>query len=223
MKQKIRLEGIYDDAILNFMKEKSISGYTFDFRPKSFNFIQKYRFEDIITKHHLPLNHYYLHFCNEKDYVIKRIIEDLENLLGRPLNEQNNIFLEFSDNQTAAWYEHFALPFYWHYNSCKNIEHILNARNLQGIVLNFKFLDNYCAHEYLDQFAVLFYRQMQKSYLKDGLQLIFSIDWDSNIPPGIQEYFDFDLISLPINSKIETSYRKINYDLLSQELRIARF
>ena len=223
MKQKIRLEGIYDDAIFNVTKEKNVSEYSFDFRPKSFNFIQKYQFEEIMVKHYLSTNHHYLHFCNEKDYVIKRVIEDLRNLLGQPLTKQNNIFLEFSDNQTAAWYDHFDLPIYWHYNSCKNIENILNARNLQGIVLNFKFLNDYCAHEYLDQFAVFFYHQVQKTHLKDNLQLIFSIDWDSNIPPGIQEYFDFDLISLPINSKIEISYRKINYDLLSQELRIARF
>ena len=223
MKQKIRLEGVYDDVIFNFIKEKGIDEYTFDFRPKSFNFIQKYRFEDIMTKFYLPSNRYYLHFCNEKDHVIKRIVEDLKTLPRQSMNNPNNIFLEFSDNQTASWYDHFDLPLYWHYNSCKNIENILGARNLQGIVLNFKFLDDYCAHEYLDQFAVFFYHQMQNSHLKDDLQLIFSIDWDSNIPPGIEEYFDFDLISLPINSKIETGYRQIDYDLFTQGLRIARF
>ena len=223
MKQKIRLEGVYDDMMVSFMEQKGIEECTFDFRPKSFNFIQKYRFEDIMAKHYLASNRYYLHFCDEKDYVIKRVIEDLSILPGSSMIRQDNIFLEFSDNQTSSWYDHFGLPIYWHYNSCDNIDDILDTRNLQGIVLNFKFLDDYCAHEYLDQFAVFFYRQMQNSHLKDNIRLIFSIDWNSNIPPGIEEYFDFDLISLPINSKIESGYRRINYDLLAQGLRIARF
>ena len=223
MKQKIRLEGVFDDAIINFMKEKGIDEHTFDFRPKSFNFIQKYRFEEIMSKFYIPSNRYYLHFCNEKDHVINRIVDDFLSLPTISTRIENNIFLEFSDNQTAAWYDHYDLPFYWHYHSCENITDILNAQNLQGIVLNFDFLDNYCPYEYLDQFAAIFYRQMQTTGLKDKLQLVFSIDWDSNIPPSMEEYFDFDIISLPINSKIENSYRQINFDLLSEGLRIARF
>ena len=223
MNQKIRIEGIYDDSIINLTREKGIEEYGFDLRPKSFNFIQKYRFEEIMNKFYLPSNRYYLHFHNEQAHVITRIIEDLRILLEQPITTQNNITLEFSDNQTAGWYDHFGLPFCWHYNSHENIMDILNAENLQGIVLNFDFLDNHCPHEYLDQFAVAFYRQIQASNLKDNLKLIFSIDWDSNIPPTIEEYFDFDLISLPINSKVESSYRQINHDLLSQGLRSARF
>ena len=218
MAYQVRLEGVYDKKTALFLKKQGINEYTFDFRPRSFNYIQKHRFEEIMSQLYFSANGYYLHFCNENPSVIERIINDFKNILQRPLSMDGNVFLEFSDNQSAAWYDHFGLPFYWHYNTCENIEGILCAQNLQGIILDFE----YCAQQYREQFFISFYKHIQSSRLKDELKLILSIDWNSNIPPVIEEYLDFDLISLPINAKIESSYRQVNYERLSRELRFER-
>ena len=220
MKRKIRLEGVYDEHAIRRMQEKGISQYTFDFRPKSFNFLQQHRLENLLKELYTPLTRYYLHFAYEKNYVVFKFISDLKRLLGIKFNHQDGISLEFSDKKKATYYEEFQAPFYWHYDPTGDCENIFSLEWLEGIVFDFGLLEFFYKSGKIDEFSTNYYRFLQRSPLKERLQLILSIDWDSNIPPGLEEYFDFDIISLPINKKVEQEYRLVDYDLLSRNLKV---
>ena len=95
------IEGIYDQRTFNSLKEVGISSFSFDFRPTSFNFYQQYRFLDLIDKCFDSSHQYFLHFAGEADFVIQKMVDDLDAQLGD--KEKSNIFLEFSDRCSSKF------------------------------------------------------------------------------------------------------------------------
>jgi hypothetical protein len=54
--------------------------------------------------------------------------------------------------------------------------------------------------------------------LNNEKKIILRIDWNSNVFPSLFDYFDFDLMSFPINSKIEICYRNVDLKKLTSEM-----
>ena len=49
--------------------------------------------------------------------------------------------------------------------------------------------------------------------------LILRVDWDDNIIPSLLDYFDFEFISLSLNSKVEICYRNIDLNRMEKGLK----
>jgi hypothetical protein len=92
---------------VRLLQEQGIYNISFDLRPRSFNFIPMANLLEII-KHMSDFTTITLHFANEKDYVINKIISEIKDM-GR------NCSLEFSDQKSLDYYESFKLPFYLYY------------------------------------------------------------------------------------------------------------
>ena len=65
----LKVSGLYNHRIIKQLNELGINSFEFDFRPRSFNFIQKYVLEEIIKEINLG-EKIFLHFANEVDFII---------------------------------------------------------------------------------------------------------------------------------------------------------
>ncbi len=205
MDKKVKICGIYDKRTIQRLKEIGTDQFSFDFRARSFNFLQQHSFMDL--QEELSLDEgLYLQFENEADFVIKKILDDLSS--RRSLK---NVFLEFSDLQSADFYDQFEVPYIWHYNfEYKSFDAIVSSKYASGFVL--KFSDLLKLHEdgVLHNFCNNFHSQFIRHLSRDDFSLILELDWDSNLFSSISKYFDFDLISIPISNKVEICYRNVD-------------
>ena len=217
MDSLFRVEGIYDKRTIQRLKDLKLTDFAFDFRPRSFNFLQQHNFLDLLEILSLGDN-IYLNFENEADFVIQRILDSAKDKIAK-----ENIFLEFSDDQEASFYESFELPYIWHFDSAsKNISSILESKLLKGVVLPFGELLK--AHEkgILHNFSNNFHAQFFELLTKNEGKLVLQMDWDSNLFSSAVEYFDFDMISVAISNKVEVCYRNVDLTKIQTHVSFLR-
>lgn len=205
MSKLVKVAGVYDKRTIQRLKEVGIDQLSFDFRARSFNFLQQHAFMELQEDLALDEN-IYLHFENEADFVIHKILDDLKDR-----RNAKNITLEFSDLMPVEFYESFKKPFIWHYNfDYKDFENINKSKYIKGIVLRFsdllKLHEDGVLHNFCNNFHALFINLLSN----EDFKLTLELDWDSNLFSSISEFFDFDLISIPISNKVEICYRNVD-------------
>lgn len=214
MDSRLRVEGIYDKRTIQRLKQSGLVDLCFDFRVRSFNFLQKHIFEELLDEVSHDDNIYLL-FENEADFVIKSIVE-----VAQKKCKKENIFLEFSDDQDSSFYESFGLSYIWHYqSSSKNITNISSSSLLKGISLSFNELLETHNKAMLHNLSINFHALFSKLLLGQEGILILSLDWDSNLFSSIIEYFDFDIVSMAINNKVEVCYRNVDLSKVQDHVR----
>ncbi len=222
MSMDIRIDGIYDHLTVKKLKQVGVRSFGVDFRPKSFNFLQGYAFLKILKESYQEGDQYILHFENEKDFVVQKIIQDLKNFLlneiGRPQNLEDFSLL-FSDFELPSYAKNLPLKFFWHYNPEVSLKKVLEVKNLKGIRFDFSFFQKINTERQLQNFVRNFYTQVLPLRKNDDLELILNIDWDSNIFSGLFEFLDFSSLSLAINHKVEICYRNVDYNLALDHIR----
>ncbi len=200
-----RIEGIYGHEIIQTLKRLGVNHFGFDFRPTSFNFIQQYLFQELVSQRLSTHDWAYLHFCNEKDFVIEKIVGEIPQTQNSPAN----IILEFSDSLDADFYQKFNTPFIWHYRLDRNLKDLLALPALQGLVLNIALLEQAHKRGHLIDFAANLNAQIS-AVRPNGIPLYLTRKWDSTMLPSFSEYFYFYATSLPVDSSVEICYRKAN-------------
>lgn len=213
---QLQIEGIYDQRTMKCLVEEGIRRFVFDLRPTSFNFYQHHRFFDLLDHFVNQNGDFVLHFCNEADFVIKKFIDDLKQLEN--LHPNKNFSLLFSDMQSATFYDQFDMGYAVFYRRDFSSTFWRDARNLQQIYFSFDFVQELHQSNGLMAFIQNF------SHLIGGrdIPLTLCLDWNSNIFPSLFSYFDFDTLSFPINSKVETCYRNVDLNLLRKQLHFCR-
>ena len=210
MSKEISVGGIYDLETISQLRHIHLNNFGFDFRPKSFNFLQQHLVVDILKKCHRSSDRYFFHFQNEKDYIIFEYI----NYLKKTVPFCNNFFLEFSDHMEPSYYEKFSHPFYWYYQSESLFEEIVFLSDLQGIILPHSLLLRFYERGNLNDFISYFLRVLANK----KMEVVLSLEWKYEISPFIFELLNFDMISFSINQDVEYSYRNVNINLLKKEL-----
>lgn len=158
---------------------------------------------------------YDLHFQNEKDFVIQNIVEKIKSQQG-DIWLQNHIGLEFSDNQSGEFYNSFGLPFVWHFQPQVDFSDILSQPNFQGFVLSFHYLEGLHSAGKLQQFIADFYKSIKHD---KPIQFFLLGEWNSDFFPSLFDYFQFDLVDVSIDSKIETCYRNVDQNELEKSIK----
>lgn len=222
MDRRVRLEGVYDIETARFMRTLSIDSYLFDFRPKSFNFLQGYKFLELMKEHYSPFDSYYLRFSSEKDFVVFKLLDDLKKCLQESGESLDNFYLEFSGNESREYYDQFEIPFFWHYDQQYDASSVLKAKNLRGLVLPFDLLESMHGSAGFVQLVAEIHGLLRNAPFAEGAVggrgLILSLRWDANVFPSLYDYFHFDTISLPINYIIEKGYRKVRHEAIEKHL-----
>lgn len=222
MSKDFKLNGIYDNKTMLLARSMRIYDLSFDFRPKSFNFIQCYKLSEIIESFDSGANRYYLHFSNEADFAIEKILKDTKEALNKKFGAGGiypRLFLEFSDDIGPKFYDQFNTPYLWHYTPDSNIRDIIDSRNIAGIVISYSTLDQMNNDGTLFRFLSNFMQSYYQSISQRAIKLILHIDWDSEVSETILDYFDFDIISLSINNKVEEGYRQISSQKVTDYFR----
>jgi hypothetical protein len=208
-----KINGLYDSRTIKRLKELGCSKFCFDFRVRSFNFLQQHQFLSILDDVYSTSDEITLRYENEADFVIQKMVDDLKEV--EKINTKHNIVLEFSDDLGPDFYDQFETPYYWHYSKGVKLSKIKKAKFLKGIIIPFSILEE--AHEddqyynFVNNFHSMFVSPERENKLDIGLD----IDWTSNLLPSLTEFFDFSFLSISINDKVESCFRNVNLDKLS--------
>jgi hypothetical protein len=223
MKLRIRLEGVYDIRALLFCQSLTdpIDTLAFDLRPRSFNFLQIHILNQMMRNHYHPQKSYFLHFYEEKDFVINKILMDLDQTLhqsGDYAYARDNIYLEFSDAQNASFYDLFRRPFFWHYRP-EQFKQVIGGQYFRGIVFSYKFFLELYEGKVLHNFVQNFLGSFHPDKFP---QIILTLEWNDRPIEELGELLDFDWISLPVNREVESCYRNVDLKKLDSQLSVIR-
>ena len=218
MKTRLRLEGIYNPETISHIEERQISDLGFDFRPKSFNFIQHYRFLELLEATFSPEKTYWLHFENEHPDLINKLLKDSVEFLNSKGSSSEPLLLEFSDLKDADYYDQFGQKFAWNYTDMESLKKIIQSKNLEVLILPFTEIEYLQNSSKFHEFVSSFHKTTFKSLHDKKIKLALKADWDSNLFPSLFEFIKFDFCSVPVNNKVETSFRQIDWSKFDRHL-----
>lgn len=185
-----------------------VKDWSFDFRPKSFNFIQQYAFNDCLKILNSSLSEHSvsMRFQFEKDFMVDKIIDDLKEFY--PIK---NLSFELSESADIVHSEKHQIPFYWHYDF-KLDSSVYKNPLLKGIILSAADCQRMQATNSLGSFIIEFCKLQQEGIFKE-VELLLHFDWTQELMSSVLDFLRINTYSLPINSQIETSYRQVNQEL----------
>ncbi len=214
MGQKLRIEGIYDQRTLKHLKGFGLKDFSFDFSPRSFNFIQEYVFLEQLLSMIDSKDRVFLHFSRSNDPMVAKLILDIK-ISGHNLS---NVYFEFDEWAPEITPNNFQYNYLLNYGKDFNSSKDLGP-NFRGFLFNFDFFEELHAKNILNSFATNFYTRFHSQISNDYLMLL-RIDWHHNLISSLFDLFEFNLISIPINSKIEICYRNVDLKKLNNEMEI---
>ncbi|OIQ16364.1 MAG: hypothetical protein BM556_14560 [Bacteriovorax sp. MedPE-SWde] len=214
MMEIIKLSGIYDKRTLKMAQEIGVKFFEFDFRPRSFNFVQQYVLEEVLESVTSSDDIVSLHFQNEANFVVDNILNSFKDIAIKPQ-------LVFSDTQSPVYYDSFKRPYMWHHSPDADLKAVLKSKYNMGIILSYGYLEDLHRLGTLQSFITNLYVQLKEV---GGLNktIGLKIDWDSNLAPSIFELVDFDFLDLPINDKVEVCYRNVDSTKLRRNIEILK-
>lgn len=192
------LKGISSFEIIDKLPE--FDSYAFDLRPRSFNFTQAYQIKNMIEKVIVDKNIILL-FENEKAFVVDELISHIKS----SLHTTNELICEFSGQSSLQSLDEYQRPFFWRYHNEEKLINISSSKELKKIIFLHRDLEMLNSSGELFGFLNLFANM--------NVHFELQIDWDTNLIESMFEYFRFDTISFEINSKVEHSYRQLDFEL----------
>ena len=211
-----KIDGIYDGSTFKNLYDLGIRNFGIDCRPRSFNFLQQYKFLELIEKYYQLDFKFYLIYQNEQEFVIKKMIDDIKELMEKKTgiaSLNNQFILEFLDHKDPKFYDAHNCPYFYHLDEIKEIPKIELMKNLTGIVLHNKILQQLHSGGIFNGFLKDFYK-----YAPKNIPLMLFIDWNEEILTSALEFFTIHKIILPINSKVEISYRVVDFPKIKKVL-----
>lgn len=214
MAQDFKIEGIYDQRTLKLLKQKGLRDFGFNFSPRSFNFIQEHIFLSDLIPLLDPLDRIHLHFDRSNDPMIKKVLEDLKKAGFNP----ENVYIDCDEWSERP--ETMGVKYYLTYHPELDISQC-RGENFSGMIFNFSYFEELHQRNVLNNFISNFYTHFSK-VLTDDKKIVLRMDWNSNIMPSLFDYFEFDLMSFSINSKIEVCYRNVDLKKLTTEMDLIK-
>ena len=215
MRPRLRINGIYDHTTLKLLRDLNVDDFGFDFRARSYNFLQQYVFLDLLKKHYYPGHQLFLHYSQEANFVIQKMLTDLK----EELPEVGSFFLEFSDQQENSFYEQFNTDFHWHYQDEHSLEIVLHSPRLKGVVIDYRTVEFLHAQDLFYQF---YSNVLQEKIQSRGIEVGLALAWDADVFPSLYEFANFDYIIYTIDDKIEISYRNVDLLRLKKQIQLIR-
>ena len=207
---KFKFDGVYDLRTLKELKNQGIDHFCFEFNPRSFNFIQERVFLDLLVNVLNETDKIFLHFTSNKDFMAIKIYQEI--LLKR--GNLINIFYEFDE-----YFEEIDLPpdlnFYVVYSPSIFLIKS-NLSQLIGFIFPYSLLDLVSKESNLIHFYSNFFMHFKLQEF-DSKILIVKLDWNEIPNPKLFDVFDFNIISFPLNSDIESCYRNVDLNKLKSQ------
>jgi hypothetical protein len=212
---KFKFDGIYDTRTLLELKRQEVDHFSFDFNPRSFNFIQERVFIELLVGFMNETDKVYLHFIHNKDFMVQKIYSEILKIRGN----MDNVFFEFdeffSDVELPRGLKFFLL----YLPSIFLIQ--TNLDNLVGFIFPYDLIKKIHEENKLSLFYSNFLTHF-KSAGHDSRIFILKLEWNQKINQKLLDIFDFNIVSLPLNSEIEVCYRNVDLTRLKLQLDIKK-
>ncbi|MFG1590945.1 hypothetical protein [Halobacteriovorax sp. CON-3] len=206
------LEGIYDKRGFKFANEMAKGAYGFDFRPRSFNFIQGYVVEELLRESLLKLEDIVeLHFENDSPIVIDSVIEQVSKI-------HPNIRVNYGQSglHTKEELERAGRPFSIIFDiTDSQVYEKIQSHLCQSVVFSYEDIHRMSDQGQLNAFIVNFYTKVMATK-NEKFELGVKLNWNSNLSIGIIEQLDPDYLKYEISSQVERCYRNIDVPKLSE-------
>lgn len=191
------LKGICNQETIDGTNSSNVSQYSFDLRPRSFNFIQIRKINEMI-KSSSEIKKFSLCFEDEKTEMVTELYKKAVD----EISPEQEVFLEFSGDEKLEWCEQFQKSYIWHYNENEKISNIDKTKYLKRVVFKHEILQEYHHKNELHGFLNLFADYTQKIYFE------VQLDWDSEIIISLFDFFQIPMVSFEMNNKIEKSFQQ---------------
>ncbi len=209
---KLVLDGIYDKRSFQFANTHAKGIYGFDFRPRSFNFVQAYVVEELLADSLFNENDIIeLHFENDSEIIVNSIVSQVA-------NHHSNIRLNFgtSSIHQKSYLESFGKAFSVIFDAKdSNAYHKVLSPLCQSVVFDYEFLHDLSATGQLDRFIINFYSKVMKAK-NDKFEIGIRLNWDSNLSSSVIESIGPNYIKFEISPQVERCYRNIDVPKLSE-------
>ena len=207
-----RILGIYNEKTFQLSENLGVHQMGFDFRPKSFNFFQGHCLIELLNRKNRPHYKYFLHYAHERDFVIHKMLADIDEYTDVP---RDQLTLVFSDNQGLDFYEQFNLPFAWHFESLKSLKGPLESPLFTEISLSYSEIEFLHGQGH----AILLLNEIkQLCSVHSHLTLSLRLPWELDMAASIFDFFHFDHYLLSISSQVEKSYRLVDSDKFTRHV-----
>ncbi|MFZ4714837.1 MAG: hypothetical protein ACOYL6_14055 [Bacteriovoracaceae bacterium] len=215
MTTQFKISGIYDRRTLKFLKEKGLTSFSFDFDPKSFNYLQGQNFREMIHEFYSPIDFYTLNFRATTPLNLEHTLNDFLMASGMDRNFMTNLLIEIPEAELSTT-QSLSLPTMLKINKGSDIQSLAKASMVKGLVVDYGDLDL----EHKQEEAYHFLNALFLLKRKYSLQLDIKVPWDGGATPSLFDFFPFDHKELTINRKVEVCYRNVNLPLLEKEMSL---
>lgn len=186
--RKLKVSSIFNEKAFRFFKEKGVYHFGFDFRPKSMNFIQEHVVVELVKN--LQVGSVTLAFENEKDFVVKRILEEIEKRFS------GEIILEFSGNTDFDFFDSFNKPYYFIDND-RDVP--FKGRNQKGKIYPQGLLND------------LLERGQENLLDPIGIpSIVLKVKRELELPTSITDFMEWDFIDLELTMDLCSSFHQLN-------------
>jgi len=200
---KFKIDGIYDSRTLIELKNEGVDHFSFDFNPRSFNFLQERVFLKLLDSVLNETDKIFLHFTDNRDFMVFKIRDEIIKRRGN----LHNVYFEFDQ-----FFSDLQIP--------SDIKYILmyepsifliqsHLDQVEGFIFKHDQLNKIEREGNLTQFYGNFYTHFKTIDL-DSKYFILKTDWQENINKKCLEVFDFNIVSYVLNSDVEVCYRNVD-------------
>lgn len=194
------IHGCYDSKTFETLRDKKISEFAFDLRPRSFNLISFSELTKLLKN--CISERIFLTFANERP-------ETILSYLGLLKNHSQSFTLLFRDQRERSFYENLNVPFYWMFESTADWASIMESKNLQGIFLPLKFQNFF--HRNPEFWQIIEEKNLDVYLHAENFEQSLFVNLGQDMK-----------LSIDLTSEVEDGYRKVDQDRM-KNMKIWRF
>lgn len=195
--RKLKVSNIFNEKSFLFFKNLGIYHFGFDFRPRSMSFIQEHVVIELVKT--LQVGSVTLSFESEKDFVVKRVVDEIEKKFS------GEILLEFSGEIDFDLFDSFNKPYYFIDND-RDIP--FKGRNQKGKIFSQSFLN-----EILEKGQESLVDTMAVPSI--GLKIKKELE----LPASITDFMDWDFLDLALTMDLCSSFHQLNEEAVNDLLK----
>lgn len=207
---QLKVNGVYNQNVLELLRSEDITKFSFDLRPRSFNFIQLHKIEELLVNYG-DLSPYLL-FEEQQPFIFQEIY-----LL---LNKYQPT-IQFTQNVSIDLIHQIDLPFIYPFNK-DSLSEILLHQKCQGWTVSSELL----AHEMNTGTINHFIEQLGEklSFRKNipTFELSLEMNWDRPLMSSLLHLIPFNILEYSVNNLVEDSYRQLNNQKILQYLNFIK-
>lgn len=211
---QVKMRGVYDLNLFNYLKRVGVKQFGFDLRPASFNFTPMRTIIEMLESSAQAEDKYFFMFGNEKDFVIEQLVNHVRKKSNL---KEENICLEFTDATDLSKLSTFGIPFLWRFRTDVDFRKMTNSPLLKGISVSHADLISW-----RDSGELYNYIKELGDLMRPDQWIDLRLDWGDNISESLLDFLKIETYSYEIDAQVEDSYRKINMGLVSSHLDHAK-